>query len=335
MAKFGRFVTGLVLVGATVGAGLGAVVLDAASAGAASPITVNTTVDSSTVTAANCTPGAEVPGACNLRDALAEASGGDTLINLPDPNTIGGSGHIYPVLSSAGELFVNDVGHTVTITGTTGAATTILKAQCTGLGCSVTTRVLHVATGTTADISGITAEGGVITGTGPGGGGILNDGTLNLSSSNVTGNTANSGGGVYLEAGAATLTGDTITANRAGSGGGITMEDGTNVISGSSVDDNNTTSSEGGGVDIEDRSPGDSASLSNVDVSHNAAAEDGGGLYVGNQSATSNNPVTLTNVTADNNTASGGGGGLYVSNDGAGGGTVTMTGGSANNNSCG
>ena len=63
-------------------------------------------------------------------------------------------------------------------------------------------------------------------------------------------------------------------------------------------------------------SPGDSASLSNVDVSNNTAGDDGGGLYVGNHSPTGNNPVTLTNVTADNNTASGGaGGGLYVSND--------------------
>ncbi len=79
--------------------------------------------------------------------------------------------------------------------------------------------------------------------------------------------------------------------------------------------------------------PGDSASLSNVDVSNNTSAVDGGGLYVGNQSATSNNPVTLTNVTANNNSSGDAGGGMYVSNDGAGGGTVTMTGGSASGNS--
>ena len=95
-----------------------------------------------------------------------------------------------------GQLGVFDIGHTVTITGTSGQSSTILQMQ----GAPVTNRVLHVATGTTADISGITAEDGVITGTGPGGGGILNDGTLNLSSSTVTGNSANSGGGVYLEA---------------------------------------------------------------------------------------------------------------------------------------
>ena len=311
MVKFGRFVTGLVLVGATVGAGLGAVVLDATSAGAAGPINVNTTVDSSTVTAANCTPGSEVAGACNLRDALAEAAViGTTAINLPDPNTIGGSGHIYPILSTAGQLDVIDSG-TVTITGTTGQSSTILQMQ----GAPVTNRVLHVASGTTADITGVTVEGGVSTGS-PGGGGILNAGTLNLSSSTVTGNSATSGGGVYLDGIAATLTGDTITANSAGSGGGVTMEDGTNVISGGSVDGNNATAgAAGGGIDIEDPSPGDSASLSNVDVSHNTSGDDGGGLYVGNQSATSHNQVTLTNVTADNNTASGAGGGLYVSND--------------------
>ncbi|HEY6426075.1 MAG TPA: hypothetical protein VIX84_02490, partial [Acidimicrobiales bacterium] len=183
--------------GATIGAVLGVGLLGAAPAGAASVINVNTTVDSGTVTAANCTPGAEVANSCNLRDALDEAAAiGDTMINLPDPNTIGGSGHIYPVLSSVGELLVTDAGHTVTITGTSGQSSTILQMQ----GAPVTNRVLHVASGTTADITGVTVEGGVITGTGPGGGGILSDGTMNLSSSTVTGNSsANSGGGVYLD----------------------------------------------------------------------------------------------------------------------------------------
>jgi hypothetical protein len=323
MAKFGRFVTGLVLVGATVGAGLGAVVLGGTAAGAATLITVNDVGDGPPVPA-NCTLATELD--CTLRAAIeaADASTGDVTITLPNAT--------YSLLNANGSL-VLDSGHTITITGA-GPTLAIIQMQ----GAPVTNRVLQVGTGTTADISGITAEGGRITGAGPGGGGILNDGTLNLSGSTVTDNVSNTGGGVYLDGVAATLTDDTITGNTSGSGGGVVMGNGTNVISGGSVDGNSTTSSliqpEGGGVDIEDLSPGDSASLSNVDVSNNNAGGDGGGLYVGNQSATSNNPVTLTNVTADNNTAGGAGGGLYVSNDGAGGGTVTMTGGSASGNSC-
>jgi hypothetical protein len=330
MAKFGRFITGLMVAGATIGAGLGVGVLAAAPAGAATAYTVTDAGDGAGPF--DCvTPG----GDCSLRAAItaANTSGGDAVITLPDANSVAfnkSTTHIYSLSTANGSLVLNS-GHTITINGA-GSTLAILQMQ----GAPVTNRVLQVGTGTTADISGITAEDGVITGVGPGGGGILNDGTLNLSSSTVTGNSsANSGGGVYLDGVAAILTNDTITANSAGSGGGLTMENGTNVISGGSVDGNNTTSSEGGGVDIEDLNPGDSASLSNVDVSSNTSGVDGGGLYVGNQSATSNNPVTLTNVTADNNTADGSGGGLYVSNDGAGGGTLTMTGGSASGNSCG
>ena len=334
MKTFWRFVTGLIVVGATVGAGLGAVVLGAAPAGAATTlITVNDAGDGVPVPA-NCLLATE--GDCTLRAAVEAAVGGDTTIALPDANSVPNNPsltHTYTLLNANGSLVLNDSVHTVTING---AGQSLAIIDLVGASTLSPNRVLQVGIGTTAVISGITAEGGVIAGGGPGGGGILNDGTLNLSSSTVTGNSSsNSGGGVYLDGVASTLTGDTITANSAGSGGGVTMEDGANVISGGSVDGNDTTSSEGGGVDIEDLNPGDSATLSNVDVSSNTASDDGGGLYVGNQSATSNNLVTLTNVTADNNTADGAGGGLYVSNDGAGGGTVTMTGGSASGNSCG
>ena len=330
--KFGGFVTGLVLVGATVGAGLGAVVLGGAPAGAATLITVNDAGDGAPVPA-NCLLATE--GDCTLRAAVEAAVGGDTTITLPDANSVPNSPsstHTYTLLNANGSLLLNDSGHTVTING---AGQSLAKIDLVGATTLSPNRVLQVSTGTTADISGITAEGGFIT-AGPGGGGILNDGTLNLSNSTVTGNSAFSGGGVYLDGVSATLTGDTITTNTGGSGGGVTMQDGTNVISGGSVDGNHSVGvikGAGGGIDIEDLNPGDSASLSNVDVSSNTSSIDGGGLYVGNQSAASNNQVTLTNVTADNNTADDSGGGLYVSNGGAGGGTVTMTGGSVSGNS--
>ena len=79
-----------------------------------------------------------------------------------------------------GPLVLNDSGHTVTIAGG-GQTVAIIDLQ-GGFDVSPN-RVLQVSTGTTAVISGIAAEGGVITGTGPGGGGILNDGTLTLSNS--------------------------------------------------------------------------------------------------------------------------------------------------------
>ncbi len=332
MAKFGRFITGLTIGGATIGVGLGVGVLGATQAGAATAYTVTDAADGTGVGA--CATG----GDCTLRQAIdaANTSGGDAVITLPDASMVTNNpsaSHIYSLGNANGSLVLNS-GHTITING---AGWTLAILQLQSASTSSPNRVLQVDTGTTAVISGITAEGGVITGTGPGGGGILNDGTLNLSASTVTGNSANSGGGVYLDGVSATLFDDTVTANRTLSGGGgVTMEDGTNVISGGSVDGNDATYSGGGGVDIEDLNPGDSASLSNLDVSNNTTGVDGGGLYVGNHSATSSNPVSLTNVTVDNNSSGDAGGGLYVSNDNgapAGGGTVTMTGGSVSGNS--
>ncbi len=317
MTKFGRFFTGLTVAGATIGAGLGAGLLGAAPAGAATAYTVTDAADGTGVGAC-----ATLGGDCTLRQAInaANGSGGDAVITLPDAYTVANNPsltHTYSLSNVNGELLLNS-GHTITINGA-GSALAII--QLVGASTLSPNRVIHVGATTTADILGITAEGGVITGTGPGGGGILDAGTLSLSNSTVAANTANSGGGVYLQGVSATLTNDTITGNTAATGGGgVTMEDGMNVISGGTVDGNDTTGAmtsegEGGGIDIEDVNPGDSASLSNVDVSNNTAANDAGGMYVGNHCPTCSNPVTLTNVIVDNNTAGEAGGGLYVSND--------------------
>ena len=83
-------------------------------------------------------------------------------ITVPDAASVENNAnpdHIYQVLSANGQLDVNDDTHTVTINGA-GASASILQAQCTGGGCTVTTRVLKVETGTTGNISDITVEDG-------------------------------------------------------------------------------------------------------------------------------------------------------------------------------
>ena len=145
-----------------------------------------------------------------------------------------------------------------------------------------------------------------------------------------------SGGGVYLDGVSATLTGDTITGNTAAAAVGSPWRTGPTssrvarwtattapVLSAAAVGSTSRILTRGLGEPQQRRRQ------------HNTTVGDGGGLYVGNQSATSNNQVTLTNVTADNNSSDDAGGGLYVANDGAGGGTVTMTGGSVSGNSLG
>ena len=333
MTRFGRFTAGLVLLSSTAAAGVGALVLGGAPAGAATAITVTDAADGAGPF--DCaTPG----GDCSLRAALvaANASAGDAVITLPDANTVANnpsSSHIYQVINSNGSLLLNDAGHTITINGA-GQTLAILQVQ----NGPITNRVLTVDAGTTAVISGITAEDGAVTGAVPAGagGGILNDGNLTLSDSTVTADTADEGGGIYLEGGSATLTNVAADDNTAGStGGGIYFHSGTNGMSGGSADDN-TSTGPGGGVYIEDvTSPTDSASLNNVDISSNTSSSTAGGLYVQNDNDSSNNPVTLTNATIDDNTASAEGGGLYVQNDGGSGGTFTMTGGSVSSNTSG
>ncbi len=181
----GRFTGGVALIALAIGAGAGlagAPLAAGPAAAAGGTIAVNTTADSATVTPADCTPGAEVTGACNPRNALAEATAltGDVTITVPAGT--------YPV--TAGSLTVDQgSGNTVTITGA-AQATTIFQEQ-TPFGFSV----FDVSTGT-ADISGVTIEDATTT---TDGGGIINSDTLDLSDSTVEGNSAANGGGVAQE----------------------------------------------------------------------------------------------------------------------------------------
>ena len=279
----------------------------------------------------NCT--AVTEGDCTLRAAVqaANASGTAATITLPASGSVLHSpGAVYTVQNASGEIDFNESGNTITLNGA-GSGTAIVQMHS---ATTITNRVFTVDTGTTADISGISVEDGNVTG--GLGGGILNQGTLNLSDSTVSGNSALEGGGIYLDAGTATLTNDTVNQNTTtGTGGGIYLHSGANVISGGSVDQN-TSGSSGGGAYIEDvTNAGDSATLSNVDISSNTATGTAGGLYVQNDNDSNNNPVTLTNTTINDNTATAEGGGLYVQNDGSSGGTFTMTGGSVSSNTSG
>ena len=332
MAKFGRFITGLVLVGATVGAGLCAAVLGGTAAGAATLITVNDAGDVTNVPA-NCLLPTE--GDCTLRAAISAATTQAATRPSRCPTRAGSRAQSQckpPLLTSnANGSLVLDSGHTITITGA-GSTLAIIQMQALlqvhprpsgghrhdrrHLGRHRGGRRQHRFSRRRGDPQrrdpepdGFDRHGQFLAGS--------------------------SGGGVYLEGGATTLSGDTITGNTAGSGGGMTMLSGTNVISGGSVDGNHSTSFTAAAVGSTSRisTQGTRRASATSTSAVTRPTIDGGGLYVGNQSATSNNQVTLTNVTADNNSADDAGGGLYVANDGAGGGTVTMTGGSVSGNS--
>ncbi len=153
------------------------------------------------------------------------------------------------------------------------------------------------------ELVGLTVTGGVARY----GGGIGNYGTLTLTNSTISGNSANySGGGIYNYCGTVTVIDSTITDNSANySGGGIysllgPVAVGDSTILGNSADD-------GGGI----YSTGQ-LTVTNSNISGNSAT-DGGGIL--NYEGT----VTVTNSNISDNSADTGGG-IYDDT-----GTVTVT----------
>ncbi|ODV40076.1 Calx-beta domain-containing protein [Microcystis aeruginosa] len=153
-----------------------------------------------------------------------------------------------------------------------------------------------------------------------GGRGIYNDGTLTLTNSTITGNTANVGGGGIYNDGTLTLTNSTISGNTATYGGGIwnreTLTLNNNTISG------NTANYGGGiynGLPYYYNGERGTLTLNNNTISGNTAIRSGVGSGVGGGIYNSySGTLTLNNNTISGNTATVGGG---ISN----GGTLTLT----------
>jgi hypothetical protein len=200
------------------------------------------------------------------------------------------------------------VGSEVTIAGP-GAGVLTIDAG----GAS---RVFSVSAGVDATISGLTITGGSVTASSPGGnvgGGILNQGDLELNSVVVVGNHtdyanlsgANAGGGIQSVGGDLRIIDSTIDGNRAryGGGGSIAVNAGKALeISGSTISNNFALSSSndggGGGVYLYGASTTASLEITNVTFSGNRS-QNAAAIYVG--SATTN--LTVVNATiADNHT---------------------------------
>ena len=133
-----------------------------------------------------------------------------------------------------------------------------------------------------------------------GGGIYINGGTTTISNSTLSGNSASQfGGGIYINAGTATISNSTLSGNSAsGFGGGIRNFGGTAIISNSTLSGN--SASQGGGIGI----GGGTTTISNSTLSGNVASQ-GGGIYI-NAGTT-----TISNSTLSGNSASSSGGGIY------------------------
>jgi hypothetical protein len=257
-----------------------------------------------TITVTNANDGG--PG--SLRDAIASAASGDTIdFNLAYPATI----TLGSTLTISTNLTISGPGAANLAISGGGTVRVFSVGSCTTVGSVPCSTV-------TATVSGLTIENGSGS---YGGGAFYNVGTLNISNSTLTGNsanTANGGGAIYNYLGVVSMTNCTLTDNavanivfgNGGSGGGILNANGVLTLNNSTISGNSASGycsdgspcSFGGGIS----NSGGTADVVNSTIAANSATY-GGGIE---SSGDSTFPAVLTvsSTTVFGNSAVYGGG---------------------------
>ena len=194
--------------------------------------------------------------------------------------------------ATAGTLTITGPGSSsLTISGNNGVA-------------SRNFNIFTISKGGNLAISGVTVSGAITSGNG---GAFNNDGTLTISSSIVSGNTAVSGGGIInsnrgtLTVSNSTIFGNTASGSFGSSGGGI-FNGGTLTVNNSTISGNKATNGgDGGGI-----LNGGTIAVNNSTISGNTATNGGGIFNVGSTATVSNSTISGNSATAATN----GGGGI-------------------------
>ena len=220
-------------------------------------------------------------GAGSLRDAIANASPGDT-INF----------NIAGVIT---------LGSTITIS----KDLTVIGPGASNLAISGNNSVLVFAIDlyTRVTMSGLTITKGFTSASGGWGGGIVNKGVLTLTNCVITSNSAGPttngvGGGIFNYLGPLTLNNSTVSGNSAARGAGVWNNGNASLTVTNSTVSGNTATQDGGGID----NAGGVVTIVNTTVSGNSAP-DGGGIR-NDLSGTLN----LSYSTVTGNSSSNGGG---------------------------
>ncbi len=243
------------------------------------------------------TPSDTGPG--SLLDAIRQVNAG---AGTGDTITITATGTITP------DIALPQILKPVAITGPGTALLTVSGGN--------TVQVFFVGSGVTASISNLTIANGNPNNVASGdGGGIRNDGTLTVTNTTLSSNSAGGdGGGGIFNAGMLTMTNTTLSSNTAtgvfGDGGGI-FNKGTLTVT-NCILSSNTATAGGGGI----YNSGGMVTVTNSTFSGNSAPDGGNGGGINNDT---NGTINLINSTLSGNTA-GYGGGIYINS-----GTVTVT----------
>jgi predicted outer membrane repeat protein len=193
---------------------------------------------------------------------LSRSLGTLDLTNTTTPEAIDGPGALVVTVSGAEQVGVFNVGGSV---NAAIAGLTIADGSAFYGGGIFNDGTLQL---TSAAVSNNSSPGG-----GSGGGGIYSQGTLTLSNSTVADNSAQYGGGIQNYSGMLTLTNSTLAGNSASYGGGLLNYYGTLTLNDSTVADN---SAQDGGGGIDNSFANGTVTLGNTIIAGNSLTTSGG-----------------------------------------------------------
>jgi uncharacterized repeat protein (TIGR01451 family) len=282
------------------------------------------TVNSPSDAALSSPSSTSCPATCSIREAVQAADnvGGASTITLPAGDyklTLADTASGQTDNPTVGDLDVNS-GVTLTIAGS-GASSTTIDANHID-------RAFAVHAGGSLSVSGVTLEHGAQPSSSPSndsiapgdGGAFYNVGSLSISSSVLTDDSAEYGGVVYAgtTATSTSITNSTVTGDSADEDGGVAqIASGSLTLSGDTVTHN--SDDDGGGViyDYEASGTAGPVTITASTLSNNAADGEGGAVYLDDAGA-----LSVTNSTLDDNTSSDDeGGAIYDEQSG----TITVT----------
>ncbi len=248
------------------------------------------------ITSGDAGIGTCTPAQCTLRDAIIAA------------NDLAGADEIRIAASIVGTITLDPVAGGLRITDPVsilgpGADSLTIRADTS----TSEFRVLDVtASGGDVSIDGLNLTGGRVPSDAGGAIRFLSNGTLSITSSTLSGNTAANGGGVYSGAsGKIEITDSSISGNTAlyGAAGGIQNVNG-NITVTSSVVDRNQALNSGGGI----LNRYGAITITDSQVTDNQVTYPG---YQGGGISSGEGNLTITGSTISGNTTAGDGGGIY------------------------
>jgi len=206
-------------------------------------------------------------GAGTLRQAIASAATGDTIVFASDMTITLSSGS---ALTPVSNIAIDATGHNVAVNGNRA------------------TRVFMVNIGVIVQLTGLTIEYG----SAAQGAGIYNSGILTLTNSTIINNDSGDGGGVS-NFGTATLTNSTLSGNSSGVTGGGISNYGNMTLTNCTVSGNSALDRDGGGIF---NSPVGTLTMTNCTLSGNTA---GGGIANNTGTATVINSIVADGCFGD------------------------------------